>query len=395
VISNSIEKVWNERELLLGKDGERMSVCVVTYPLGATATPTSDLLDILSELTTVSLVTADISEGAELDEDHEIVEISDAGTGGSIPIAAIRFLRNQFRMCRVLQTRNEDVVWFFGATSYLLPILFSRLIGKTVVLQPRGDVPLTLQIQWEQRISDSLARFLASIVKMLENVGYWRADAIVTYTPAMASELGLDRYEEKLYPNGARYIDTDRFSSQKAYQERDRVVGFIGRLEEEKRIRTLAEVAKQLPKDVTFVFVGDGELRGWLENELAEEITSGSVELTGWIDHDGVPTVLNRFRLLVLPSKMEGLPTVILEAFGCGTPVYATPVSGIPDVVRENETGFLIDHIDGEAMATEIAEILERDDLEEISRNTGEMIEERYSFEAAVTRYEEILSRCS
>jgi glycosyltransferase involved in cell wall biosynthesis len=372
-----------------------MSVCVVTYPVGSISTATSDLLDILSELTTVSLVSADVGDDEAIRDNHEVIEVSETGTGSSIPVAAVRFLLNQLRMCRVIANRDEEIVWFFGATSYLLPILFAKLIGKAVILQPRGDVPLTLQIQWEQHIPSRLARYLAGLVRFLENMGYRFSDGIVTYTPAMASELGLDRYEEKLHPNGARYIDTDRFSPQKAYQERDRVVGFIGRLEEEKRIRTLAEVAKQLPKDVTFVFVGDGELRGWLENELAEEITSGSVELTGWIDHDGVPTVLNRFRLLVLPSKMEGLPTVILEAFGCGTPVYATPVSGIPDVVRENETGFLIDHIDGEAMATEIAKILERDDLEEISRNTREMIEEKYSFEAAVTRYEEILSRCS
>jgi glycosyltransferase involved in cell wall biosynthesis len=370
-----------------------MSVCVITYPLGTTATATSDLLDILSELTTVSLVTADISEGAELDEDHEIVEISDVGTGGSIPIAAIRFLRNQLRMCRVLQTRDEDVVWFFGATSYLLPILFANLIGKTVVLQPRGDVPLTLRLQWEQRVPGLLARFLAGIVRTLENMGYRLADGIVTYTPAMASELSLDRYEEKLYPNGARYVDTDRFSPRTPYEERDRVVGYVGRLDEEKGIRMLAEVAKQLPEDVTFVFAGDGELRGWLENELSEQLDSGSVEMVGWVDHEDVPEVLSRLRLLILSSHpTEGLPTIILESFACGTPVYATPVSGVPDVVREGETGFLMENIDSNTIQAEIEETLRREDLNQISQNTRELIQTEYSFEAAIERYRVILN---
>lgn len=369
-----------------------MSVCVVTYPLGTTATATSDLLDILSELTTVSLVTADISEDAEFDQGHEIVEISDAGTGGSIAVAALRFLRNQLRMCRVLWARDEDVAWFFGATSYFLPILFARLIGKTVVLQPRGDVPLTLRLQWEQRIPDTLAHFLSGIVRLLENMGYRLADRIVTYTPAMASELGLDRYENKLYPNGARYVDTERFSPRTPYEERNRVVGYVGRLDEEKGIRTLAEVAKQLPEDVTFVFAGDGELRAWLESELSEEIESGTVEMTGWVNHENVPEVLNRLRLLVLSSHpTEGLPTIILESFACGTPVYATPVSGVPDLVREGETGFLMEDVDSDAIRRKIEEIIHRDDLNKISRNTRELIQTEYTFEAAVGRYQAIL----
>jgi glycosyltransferase involved in cell wall biosynthesis len=294
-------------------------------------------------------------------------------------------------MCHVIRERDEETVWFFGATAYLLPILFAKLLGKTVVLQPRGDVPLTLRIQWEQRIPDLLARFLAGSVETLENSGYRLADAIVAYTPAMASELELGSYEEKLHPNGARYVDTEAFYPQTSYEKRDKVVGFLGRLDEEKRIRELAEVAKQLPDDVTFVFAGDGPLREWLEEELSKEIESGSVEMTGWIDHENVPEVLSRFQLLVLPSKMEGLPTVILEAFACGTPVYATPVSGIPDVVRENETGFLINDVDSDRMADEVEAILRRDDLEKISQNARELVEEQYSFEAAVRRYEEIL----
>ncbi|ELZ36068.1 group 1 glycosyl transferase [Halorubrum saccharovorum DSM 1137] len=208
----------------------------------------------------------------------------------------------------------------------------------------------------------------------------------------MAAELGLNRYESKLYTNGARYVDLKRFTPQGAYEERENVIGFLGRLDEEKRIHELASVAKQLPDDITFVFAGDGPLRDWLADELSAEIESGSVEMLGWVDREDVPAVLNRFRLLLLPSEMEGLPTVILEAFGCGTPVYATRVSGVPDVVVESETGFLIDKVDSRVMANEIAEILERDHLAEISTNARRVAEDEYGFDAAVDRYEQILS---
>jgi glycosyltransferase involved in cell wall biosynthesis len=292
----------------------------------------------------------------------------------------------------VIAERDEEIIWFFGATSYLLPILFAKLLGKTVVLHPRGDVPHTLRIQWNERVPGPVAWFLAGSVRVLENTGYWLADTIVTYTPLMATELDLDRYEPKLHTNGARYVDLKRFTPRCDYQEREKVVGFIGRLDEEKRIRELASVVKQLPDEITFVFAGDGPLYNWLADELSAEINSGSVEMLGWVDREDVPAVLNRLQLLVLPSEMEGLPTVILEAFGCGTPVYATPVSGVPDVVVENETGFLIDDVDSEAMANEITEILDRNDLAEISANVRRTAEVEYGFDAAVRRYEQILS---
>jgi glycosyltransferase involved in cell wall biosynthesis len=208
----------------------------------------------------------------------------------------------------------------------------------------------------------------------------------------MATELGLDEYEKKLYPNGARYVDTDRFAPEVPFNERERIVGYLGRLDEEKNIRTLAKAAKQLPEDVTFQFVGDGKLRGWLKSELDEEIECGSVETVGWVDHDEVPTELNRFRLLVLPSQpTEGLPTVILEAMACGTPVYATSVSGVPDVVREGETGFLMEDIESETIATEIGEILAEEHLNAVSQNARELINAEYNFEGAVERYTVIL----
>jgi glycosyltransferase involved in cell wall biosynthesis len=378
------------------RSGERLpSVCVVTQPLGAKGeTATRQLMNVLSAVTSVALVAAAVPESSSIRDDHEIDLLTEANTGDSIVVAAARFALNQVRMGRILSRRDEEVVLFFGSTSYLLPILWAKFLGKTVVLEPRGDVPLTLRLHWERRVPDPVARLLAGGVRALEHVGYRLSDAIVAYTPSMADELGLYRYERKLYPNGARYVDTDRFAPRVPFGERDQTVGFLGRLDEEKGIRTLASVAEQLPDGTTFRFVGDGDLRGWLEGELADGIERGAVETTGWVDHDDVPDELNRLRLLVLPSRpTEGLPTVVLESLACGTPVYATPVSGTPDVVRDGETGFLVETDDPARMRDEISEILHRENLGDISENGRELIEAEYSFQAAVERYRAILTR--
>ena len=369
-------------------------VCVLTHPLGAAGeNATRTLLEVLSAVTAVSLVTAYLPEDSEIRADHEVTEVSEKGAAQStILLAAVRFLGNQLRMCRALYRRDEEVVIFFGATAYLIPILWAKLLGRTVLLEPRGDVPLTLRLGWEQRMPSPVAAALAGTVRLIERLGYRSADGIVTYTPSMATELGLDRYAEKLHTEGARYVDTDRFSPETPYEKRRRVVGFLGRLDEEKGIRELAAVARHLPDDVTFRFIGDGPLREWLETELAAERGAGRVDVTGWVDHEEVPAELNDLRLLVMPSEpTEGLPTVILEAMACGTPAYATPVSGVPDVVRADETGFLMEHREPDRIVADIEAILDREDLAAVSQRARELAVSEYSFEAAVERYRGLL----
>lgn len=372
-------------------------VCVVTHPLSSAGeNATRTLLDILAELGPVSLITADLPEGSTIRDNREVIEVTEKAAGESVFIAAFRFLLNQLRMCAAIRRRPEKVVLFFGATSYLLPILFARAIGKTVLVEPRGDVPLTLQLKWEQRMPDALAQALAGIVRVLERAGFVSAHCVVTYTPNMARELGLDLDSTKVYPHGSRYVDTDKFSIQVPYEERDDIVGFVGRLDEEKRIRELAEVAKSLPNSVTFRFVGDGPLYDWLENNLTKEIESGKVELAGWIDHDDVPAELNRMKLLVMPSHpTEGLPTTILESLACGTPVYATPVAGVPDVVKEGDTGFHMSERRPSDIVSTVVSILERSDLVDMSAAGRNQIIERYDFEAAADRYRTLFENIS
>ncbi len=369
-------------------------VCIVTQPerKNTGKAHAQDLADIISQLTPVVLMTANLPSDSTLEENHEVVEYSLQGTGEHVLIEAVRFIVNQFRLCLALHKRKENIVLFFGTTSYVLPLLYARLLGKRVLVLPRGDVPLSLRLRWKESLPAVLARLLAGLVSLLEQISYHLTHGIISYTPAMAQQLGLERYRNKLYSDGARFVDIGQFNVQVPIEKRELTVGFIGRLDVEKRIPELIEAAKLLPDDIRFVFVGDGEYREQLETDLEVEIKNGKVDLTGWLDRKEVPRQLNQLRLLVVPSHpTEGLPTAILESMACGTPVLATPVSGVPDVVKEGKTGFLMDEIDGKTIAREIEESIKREDLEEISENGRELIEKEYSFRGAVERYERIL----
>lgn len=383
----------------MARRGERagldaVGVCVVSLRAKETNhNATHELLDILVAITSVSLVAANLAEDAALREEYEVVDVAGGGTGYLASSMAARFLRLQYGLCRAIAARDEGVVLFFGVTAYVVPILFSRLLGKTVVVEPRGDVPLTLRLRWEETMPGPVATVLAGGVRLLERVSFLVSSAIVTYTPAMAEELGLDAHAGKLYTAGARHVEVERFAASVPYDERELLLGYVGRLDVEKGVDTLAEVASRLSSQVGFLFVGDGSHRAAMESKLECEVEADRVEFTGWVEHDEVPAQLNRLRLLVMPSEpTEGLPTTILEAFACGTPVYATPVSGVPDVVVEGKTGFLMTESEPEAIAGRIEEILERDDLATIGANARRLVEEEYDYEATVARYREMLA---
>mgnify|MGYP000701056783 CR=1 FL=1 len=379
-------------------DTDIPGICVVTQPARRETGKNHayTLLKILSGITAVSVITANLSEDSPIRTEFKTTEFTEKGTGDSIPVAALRFFVNQVRLCAAIRRTEEEAVLFFGASSYVLPVVFSRLIGKTVIVEPRGDVPLSLRLKWENQTADTVARLLAGVVWSMERVSYYAATAIITYTPSMADELGLGRFENKLYTDGARYVDTEKFDVETPFEERDDVVGFVGRLDVEKGVDKMVEVAKMMPDEIGFVFVGDGDYKDMIESELAEEISSGKVETVGWVDHEEVPRYLNSLKLhLLISDPTEGLPTIILESFACGTPVYSTPVSGVPDLVREDETGLLMDDKDPESVAKRIADTFDDRELKELSPNCRRTVQEGYSYNAAVKRYSRILEDIS
>ena len=118
---------------------------------------------------------------------------------------------------------------------------------------------------------------------------------------------------------------------------------------------------------------------------------SSTIVLCGKINHKEITDYLNEAKLVVLPSYGDGLPNIVLEAMACGTPALATPVGGIPDVIKDGETGFIIEDNTPECIARNVIRALSHPDLEKITKNARTLIEKEYTLEAAVERYKKIL----
>lgn len=151
---------------------------------------------------------------------------------------------------------------------------------------------------------------------------------------------------------------------------------FVGRLTRAKGVDVLIEAMAHCP-DQRLTIVGDGPERRALE-EAARRLSN--VAFTGSLAHAEVAEHLARARLLVLPSRQEGVPNVLMEAMSLGVPVIATRVGGVPDLVAHGITGWLVEPDDAPALVCAIRTITADGGLRERLAANGLKAVRRYDW---------------
>lgn len=134
------------------------------------------------------------------------------------------------------------------------------------------------------------------------------------------------------------------------------VIGFIGAFADHKAPWVLAHAAGHIRRALPgakVVFVGDGELRPRLE-EISADLP-GSIVFAGW--REDVANCLAAFDLFVMPSKLEGLCTSLIDALAAGVPCVAARAGGIPEVIVDGVTGVLVPPLDEEALASAVVDL--------------------------------------
>jgi glycosyltransferase involved in cell wall biosynthesis len=142
----------------------------------------------------------------------------------------------------------------------------------------------------------------------------------------------------------------------------DIIVLSVGRLEPQKGYTFLLDAARILFEryghfeKLTFLIVGDGELRNRLQNKIINSQLQQRVKMTG--PRDDIPDLLALSDFFVSSSLWEGLPTVILEAMASHVPVIATDVSGTRELIKDGITGYLVPPADSTALVKAICDLL-------------------------------------
>jgi glycosyltransferase involved in cell wall biosynthesis len=141
---------------------------------------------------------------------------------------------------------------------------------------------------------------------------------------------------------------TDISALEPSYEAGDYAV-FFGRLAAEKGIDVLIDAAAAIG-DLKVVIAGEGPLRGELEARRAD-VGAGNVEFLGYMDkEDLVPLVRNSMFVVVPSVWYENFPYSVLESFALGKPVIGSDIGGIPEMVQDGRTGFLVKPHDSQTL---------------------------------------------
>lgn len=166
----------------------------------------------------------------------------------------------------------------------------------------------------------------------------------------------------------------------------------VGRLVEKKGFCDLIEACSLLSQQgvkYECQIIGGGELEPMLRQQIVSLNLDGQVRLVGPLPSDQVATTIRQAAVLVAPcitastGDRDGLPTVLLEAIACGTPCVATDVTGIPEIIHDQQTGLLVKERSPNQLANAIAMLIHQPVLgERLAAAARTLIEESFDIAA-------------
>lgn len=172
----------------------------------------------------------------------------------------------------------------------------------------------------------------------------------------------------------------------------------LGRVAREKgfdlAIDAFPEILRRFPRAQLWI-AGDGPARAALQGQVAALGLTAHVTFTGWIDPPGVPRLLDRATVVLMPSRWrEAFGNVALQAMQARRPVVAAAVGGLPEVVSAECSGLLVPPEDPPALAAAVSRLLADPHLAIRMGNTGQSIAlTRFGFRDYVDRHERLYTR--
>jgi len=270
----------------------------------------------------------------------------------SIGIKVVKVVKNTQNRCAyvpfllkslfyLLFARYDLVHTHYGFHSALLPAIVKRT--PLIITFHRGDA---LDEPYRSRAYFRLQRFVVS-----------RADSLIAVSSqikeALIRDLGARSDDVSVITCG---VETSLFRPSNRTQSRQElgipdhlnVVLHVGALDRRKGIDVLLECASRL-QETLFILIGEGKIRANRDN----------CRFVGAQPNHRLPTWFNAADVFFLPSRSEGTPVAVLEALSCGIPVVASKVGGIPDVIRNGKTGYVVESEDIDAFEQRLRELLQ------------------------------------
>ena len=382
-------------------------ICVISFPMPSTLVVNAllyNLIEILEPICEkVHVVTSNIPKDRIFSEKIRIQDVKTAlhfretihPMWWSTLLQFLKIVVIQLKMCWSLIKISKEidaVIFYVGGANLFPPVLMAKILRKKVITSAIGSGSLSYKKAHNKRLFSKSGVF-AAIFNVLEKANFSLSDMIIVESENVIDFLGLDKYRQKVAVSGVN-IDTKFFKIKKELRGRKNLVGYVGRVSLEKGVMNFVKAMPLIlekSNNIEFLIGGGGTLQSKIRDEMRKNNLSQSVKQTGWIPDNEIVDHFNDLKLFILPSYSEGLPHTVLKVMACGTPVLATPVGGIPDIIKDGETGFIMEDNSPECIAKNVIRALEHPKLDEIVRNARKLVEKKYTYEVAVENYRKFL----
>lgn len=260
-----------------------------------------------------------------------------------------------FALCRKFQ---PDVIH----SHCEVPDLVSRLVASVTRTMHVSTAHNTEHWPWRPRLGRLLERSLIGITRHHIAV----SNAVGQF---LENELRVPRKRFSVVPNTIEQIQNEVTPAERAplgLKQDDFVILVVGRVDHQKGpdifLKAMAKLTEKHPR-IRAIWAGDGPLLTDMETRAKDLKIDHVVSFLGV--RTDVPALLKTSNLFVLPSRFEGLPLVLLEAMGAGTPVVASRLGGVQEVVTDESEGLLVEPGDSAALASSILRIYHDPELAE------------------------------
>jgi rhamnosyl/mannosyltransferase len=216
------------------------------------------------------------------------------------------------------------------------------------------------------------------------------ADKVIVFTESQAQVIqqkyGVEPQRISIIPNA---VQEDFFIEKKREIRQKPRLLFVGRLSVQKNIQQLLYALQGVSDQFKTDIVGDGELREELEG-LIENLKLVNVTFHGHTTGKKLLKFYEQADIFVLPSEREGMPLVLLEAMAARLPIVATNVTGISDLVLNDENGLLVPYGDFKVLQTALLKLHSDKIVYEKMSQTSRRLAKQYSWEKIIKQFEHL-----
>ncbi len=374
------------------EEGPDRRVCIISSveePSLAGIAPIRDMVNLFTETHGhIILVTSErLVEAMAGSSDKLECFIVNRHSNGQMPNRLVQYVLSQFRNAKVMLSvadRTDEWFFFVGGDTQFIPALLAKLSGKPTHQMFGAASKETMKTYGRG------SGILVPLLSFASNINSALATQLIVYSEHNLREYGLEPFRDKTVVNHRHVIDFQRFRPFVKLDEKEEVVAFMARLAHEKGILEFLDALPEVLKsndNCKVKIYGTGSLEQEVSKRVKELDADERVEFVGWVHHKDMPDHLNGIKLLVMPSYAEGLPNVMLEAMACGVAVLMNPVGGIPDVIKDGDTGFLMDGNSPGTISKRILEVLEDPALESVSLRGKTFVEKEFTFQRQVEKW--------